>query len=302
MKKEVFNEIKDKLTQRKLIDEYLLCKYIYEIISMEDIEDYISNASITHNKDSLYNMSTLDLSICIDDILYKRENEKIPDSQDMISKTQMRTKRVRDINNINIYNIISVHHEISHAMQNSLFDLTPYEFEELDDFSKWRLALIEKNMQIGFASNRIYNGFYYDEYHDYFFGEYDADINAYLQTLRFFELLDVKEINKNIQVLNALIARQILYLYRDINNMKKRSSFNLNFLYLYNLIMKIAKEKGIEVPHEDYSVYRGIPKPEDQLDRLRLGFSLSKDTYEYLDMVAKNRHKTLNLFDDIKNI
>lgn len=302
MKKEVFNEIKDKLTQRKLIDEYLLCKYIYEIISMEDIEDYISNASITHNKDSLYNMSTLDLSICINDILYKRENEKIPDSQDMISKTQMRTKRVRDINNINIYNIISVHHEISHAMQNSLFDLTACPFEKLDDFSKWRLALIEKNMQIGFASTRIYNGFYYDEYHDYFFGEYDADINAYLQTLRFFELLDIKEINKNIQVLNALIARQILYLYKDINNKKKRSSFNLNFLYLYNLIMKIAKEKGIEVPHEDYSVYRGIPKPEDQLDRLRLGFSINKDTYEYLDMVAKNRHKTLNLFDDIRNI
>ena len=50
------------------------------------------------------------------------------------------------------------------------------------------------------------------------------------------------------------------------------------------------------------NIYKGIEKPSKEIDRLKLGFQISKDTYKYLTLVSKEKHKTLNLFNDIMNI
>lgn len=99
-----------------------------------------------------------------------------------------------------------------------------------------------------------------------------------------------------------IIAKNLLYLYRDIENKRKLSTPSINFIKLHKHIRKLLKNRNIDNSENFFDEYEGIEKPSSQIERLKLGFQISKDTYEYLTLVSKEKHKTLNLFNDIMNI
>ena len=133
----------------------------------------------------------------------------------------------------------------------------------------------------------------YYKYHDIFFSEYDADINSFINTLNFINSLDIDIIEKNIQKFNILIAKTLLKRYKNI---KSNTPYE-NFMNLYHSIFEYLKiESKYHIKNEDYDF------PSSQIERLKLGFQISKDTYKYLTLVSKEKHKTLNLFNDIMNI
>ena len=99
-----------------------------------------------------------------------------------------------------------------------------------------------------------------------------------------------------------LIAKNLLYLYRDIENKRKFGTPSTNFIKLHNHIRKLLQERNIYNSESFLNIYKGIEKPSKEIDRLKLGFQISKDTYKYLTLVSKEKHKTLNLFNDIMNI
>ena len=67
-----------------------------------------------------------------------------------------------------------------------------------------------------------------------------------------------------------------------------------SFFFIFYNYLKI--ESKYHIKNEDYDF------PSSQIERLKLGVDISEDTYEYLTLVSKNKHKTLNLFNDIMNI
>ena len=100
-------------------------------------------------------------------------------------------------------------------------------------------------------------------------------------------------IEKNIQKFNILIAKTLLKRYKNI---KSNTPYE-NFMNLYHSIFEYLKiESKYHIKNEDYDF------PSSQIERLKLGVDISEDTYEYLTLVSKNKHKTLNLFNDIMNL
>ena len=140
----------------------------------------------------------------------------------------------------------------------------------------------------------------YDKYHDFFFSEYDADINSFINTLNFINGLNIDEINANIEKFNMLIAQTILRRYKNVHNKRKFSTPYENFLDLYNYINRNLKISASLTKYIDE--FKEFSIPSSQIERLKLGLDLDFYTYEYLTLVSKKKHKTLNLFNDIMNL
>ena len=62
-----------------------------------------------------------------------------------------------------------------------------------------------------------------------------------------------------------------------------------------------AIENNTLIEDEVYLDYIG-KRLEEELEKLKYGLSIKKETYEYINMVSKNKIKTLNLFDQIKKL
>lgn len=299
MDKKNLEEIKKCILNKDYIIDEMYIEYIMSEVIDRDLTEYIKKVEFNDKKINSFNNLEKLITINHNYILQKGE---IPDLANIISNREKKTGKLKNKNSYNLYNFFVINHEIEHASQvKLLYSIDPIEhLNELYTF--WRFLLLIREILLEDNSITYLKDMPYSVYHDYFISEYDANINSYINTLNFFNSLDIKEINKNIEKFNMIIAKNLLYLYRDIENKRKFSTPSENFIKLHNHIRKLLKNRNIDNPENFFDIYRGIEKPSLQIERLKLGFQISKDTYDYLTLVSKEKHKTLNLFNDIMNL
>lgn len=302
MDKKNLEEIKKCILNKDYITNEMYIDYIISEVINRDLIEYIKEVEFDDDKICEFNNQEKLITINPNEILYENGIKGIPDLVNVISRKEQRTGKLKDKNNYNLYNYFIINHEIEHANQVKLLNrLNPKEHLN-EPYIFWRFLLLIKEVLLENNSIIYLKDMPYKVYHDYYISEYDANINSYINTLNFFNSLDIKEINKNIEKFNMIIAKNLLYLYRDIENKRKLSTPSKNFIKLHNHVRRLLESRNIYNPENFFDIYRGIEKPSLQIERLKLDFQISKDTYEYLTLVSKEKHKTLNLFNDIMNL
>ena len=302
MDKKNLEEIKKCILNKDYITNEMYIDYIISEVINRDLIEYIKEVEFDDDKICEFNNQEKLITINPNEILYENGIKGIPDLVNVISRKEQRTGKLKDKNNYNLYNYFIINHEIEHANQVKLLNrLNPKEHLN-EPYIFWRFLLLIKEVLLENNSIIYLKDMPYKVYHDYYISEYDANINSYINTLNFLNNLDIKEINKNIEKFNMIIAKNLLYLYRDIENKRKLSTPSKNFIKLHNHVRRLLESRNIYNPENFFDIYRGIEKPSLQIERLKLGFQISKDTYEYLTLVSKEKHKTLNLFNDIMNL
>lgn len=302
MDKKNLEEIKKCILNKDYITNEMYIDYIISEVINRDLIEYIKEVEFDDDKICEFNNQEKLITINPNEILYENGIKGIPDLVNVISRKEQRTGKLKDKNNYNLYNYFIINHEIEHANQVKLLNrLNPKEHLN-EPYIFWRFLLLIKEVLLENNYIIYLKDMPYKVYHDYYISEYDANINSYINTLNFFNSLDIKEINKNIEKFNMIIAKNLLYLYRDIENKRKLSTPSKNFIKLHNHVRRLLESRNIYNPENFFDIYRGIEKPSLQIERLKLGFQISKDTYEYLTLVSKEKHKTLNLFNDIMNL
>lgn len=156
---------------------------------------------------------------------------------------------------------------------------------------------------------KYFNSKYYNMFHEEFFSEYDANINAYMMTLLLLNGINLKKLDRLIKKFNMIIAKNILSLYRNIFNKNELSTSSLNTIKLFNMLKHKIKEMN-EKEYEEisnfekhaYDSIRILSKPKNQFDRLELGLSLNNKTLKYIHSISTGNKKTKDLFSDIKNM
>ena len=302
MDKKLLEEIKRCILNKDYIIDEMYIEYIMSEVIDRDLTEYIKEVEFDDDKICEFNNQEKLITINPNEILYENGIKGIPDLVNVISRKEQRTGKLKDKNNYNLYNYFIINHEIEHANQVKLLNTLDPDEHLNEPYVIWRYLLLVKDILLENNSIIYFNDMPYNTYHDYYISEYDANINSYINTLNFINSLDLKEINKNIEKFNMIIAKNLLYLYRDIENKRKFSPPSKNFIKLHNHIRKLLKNRNIYNPENFFDIYKGIEKPSSQIERLKLGFQISKDTYKYLTLVSKEKHKTLNLFNDIMNI
>lgn len=302
MDKKNLEEIKKCILNKDYITNEMYIDYIISEVINRDLIEYIKEVEFDDDKICEFNNQEKLITINPNEILYENGIKGIPDLVNVISRKEQRTGKLKDKNNYNLYNYFIINHEIEHANQVKLLNrLNPKEHLN-EPYIFWRFLLLIKEVLLENNSIIYLKDMPYKVYHDYYISEYDANINSYINTLNFLNNLDLREINTNIEKFNTIIAKNLLYLYRDIENKKKLSTPSKNFIKLHNHVRRLLESRNIYNPENFFDIYRGIEKPSLQIERLKLGFQISKDTYEYLTLVSKEKHKTLNLFNDIMNL
>lgn len=302
MDKKNLEEIKKCILNKDYITDEMYIDYIINEVINRDLIEYIKEVEFDDDKICSFNNEEKLITINPNEILYENRMKGIPDLANIINKREQKTGKLKDKNNYNLYNFFIINHEIEHANQVKLLNrLNPKEHLN-EPYIFWRFLLLIKEVLLENNSIIYLKDMPYKVYHDYYISEYDANINSYINTLNFFNSLDIKEINKNIEKFNMIIAKNLLYLYRDIENKRKLSTPSKNFIKLHNHVRRLLESRNIYNPENFFDIYRGIEKPSLQIERLKLGFQISKDTYEYLTLVSKEKYKTLNLFNDIMNL
>lgn len=302
MDKKNLEEIKKCILNKDYITDEMYIDYIINEVINRDLIEYIKEVEFDDDKICEFNNQEKLITINPNEILYENGIKGIPDLVNVISRKEQRTGKLKDKNNYNLYNYFVINHEIEHASQVKLLNTLDPDEHLNEPYVIWRYLLLLKDILLENNSIIYFNDMPYNTYHDYYISEYDANINSYINALNFINSLDLKEINKNIEKFNMIIAKNLLYLYRDIENKRKFSPPSKNFIKLHNHIRKLLKNRNIYNPENFFDIYKGIEKPSSQIERLKLGFQISKDTYKYLTLVSKNKHKTLNLFNDIMNL
>ena len=301
MDKKNLEEIKKCILNKDYITNEMYIDYIISEVINRDLIEYIKEVEFDDDKICEFNNQEKLITINPNEILYENGIKGIPDLVNVISRKEQRTGKLKDKNNYNLYNYFIINHEIEHANQVKLLNrLNPKEHLN-EPYIFWRFLLLIKEVLLENNSIIYLKDMPYKVYHDYYISEYDANINSYINTLNFLNNLDLREINKNIEKFNTIIAKNLLYLYRDIENKRKLSTPSKNFIKLHNHVRRLLESRNIYNPENFFDIYRGIEKPSLQIERLKLGFQISKDTYDYLTLVSKEKHKTLNLFNDIMN-
>lgn len=302
MDKKNLEEIKKCILNKDYITDEMYIDYIINEVINRDLIEYIKEVEFDDDKICEFNNQEKLITINPNEILYENGIKGIPDLVNVISRKEQRTGKLKDKNNYNLYNYFIINHEIEHASQVKLLNrLNPKEHLN-EPYIFWRFLLLIKEVLLENNSIIYLKDMPYKVYHDYYISEYDANINSYINTLNFLNNLDLREINTNIEKFNTIIAKNLLYLYRDIENKRKLSTPSKNFIKLHNHVRRLLESRNIYNPENFFDIYRGIEKPSSQIERLKLGFQISKDTYKYLTLVSKEKHKTLNLFNDIMNI
>lgn len=302
MDKKNLEEIKKCILNKDYITDEMYIDYIISEVINRDLIEYIKEVEFDDDKICEFNNQEKLITINPNEILYENGIKGIPDLVNVISRKEQRTGKLKDKNNYNLYNYFIINHEIEHTNQVKLLNrLNPKEHLN-EPYIFWRFLLLIKEVLLENNSIIYLKDMPYKVYHDYYISEYDANINSYINTLNFLNNLDLREINTNIEKFNTIIAKNLLYLYRDIENKRKLSTPSKNFIKLHNHVRRLLESRNIYNPENFFDIYRGIEKPSLQIERLKLGFQISKDTYEYLTLVSKEKHKTLNLFNDIMNL
>lgn len=299
MDKKNLEEIKKCILNKDYIIDEMYIEYIMSEVIDRDLTEYIKKVEFNDKKINSFNNLEKLITINHNYILQKGE---IPDLANIISNREKKTGKLKNKNSYNLYNFFVINHEIEHASQvKLLYSIDPIEHLN-EPYTFWRFLLLIREILLEDNSITYLKDMPYKVYHDYYISEYDANINSYINTLNFLNNLDLREINTNIEKFNTIIAKNLLYLYRDIENKRKLSTPSKNFIKLHNHVRRLLESRNIYNPENFFDIYRGIEKPSLQIEKLKLGFQISKDTYEYLTLVSKEKHKTLNLFNDIMNL
>ena len=277
--------IKENFINKEFIDDTIFLEYIKEEIIKRNLENYIENIIFNKDDENEYSVQDKRITINLDYILFKSSNI----IENMITKKEQNNGIIKDMNNVNFYNLYVINHELEHANQTKFV----LDSKLNSKYLNFKYSLLVKDLLLVDNIFTFLNKNTYYKYHDIFFSEYDADINSFINTLNFINSLDIDIIEKNIQKFNILIAKTLLKRYKNI---KSNTPYE-NFMNLYHSIFEYLKiESKYHINYENYDF------PSSQIERLKLGVDISKDTYKYLTLVSKNKHKTLNLFNDIMNI
>ncbi len=298
---DVYNDIKKCFIDREFISSRILLKFIKQKIHEYSLEDYIDTVKISNNCESSFNTEKNYLNLNPNEILYESKNKKIPNIMDIINKKEKKTGIINNPNCVNIYNLYASRHELEHVIQQKIAYNVFFKTDENNHFNTWKLLLIIKDLITSYYDNIYFKDYFYNKYHDYLFLEYSSNIESYLETIYLVNSFNISDVKDILVLFNNIVAKNLIYLYRDIENNKKLSTPSKNALKLNKHLLKLLKESNIKITTTNLSIYKGIDTPKYQLDRLRLGLSINSTTYNYINKVAASKTKTLNLFDDIRS-
>ena len=277
--------MKENFINKEFIDDTIFLEYIKEEIIKRNLKNYIENIIFDKDGENEYSVQNKRITINLNDILFKSSNI----IENMITKKEQNNGIIKDMNNVNIYNLYVINHELEHVNQTKFL----LDSKLNSKYLNFKYSLLVKDLLLVDNIFTFLNKNTYYKYHDIFFSEYDADINSFINTLNFINSLDIDIIEKNIQKFNILIAKTLLKRYKNI---KSNTPYE-NFMNLYHSIFEYLNiESKYHIKNEDNDF------PSSQIERLKLGVDISQDTYEYLTLISKNKHKTLNLFNDIMNL
>lgn len=300
---DVINKLREYFNDNCFIDDDILKQYITELIYQEQVQDYVTNVSINYDEGSGYNNISHEIIINPIELLAKmpKLDFEVITMDKLITDIERKMKVVLNVNKINIHNIFQSNHELTHAFQNIIYDEGSIE--------DWYTGLLSKCLILMSIDEKYFDCKYYNMFHEEFFSEYDANINSYIMTLSLLNGINLKKLDKLIEKFNMIIAKNILSLYRNIFNKNELSTPSLNTVRLFNMLKEQIRkldpeeyEKIYSYEKHAYDSIRHLPKPKDQFSRLELGLSLKRETLTYIYNISNGNKKTLNLFDDIKNI
>ena len=286
-------EIIEALKNNTLIEDEIYLDYIGERLEEEDLTDHINGTVFTTDDNSGYVQQEGILYFNPDIITWDNTNKKVPSLDSLISKREKRKRLLKEANTSNLYNLFVINHEIRHIMQDKIM--------VSKEKSILRALFIKDTISLLLNDNAFKN-FYYEKYHDRFFLEYDANITSYIKTLDILNNLDLDNLNDLLIKTNKIIADHLIYCYSDIDNTKKTSTPIKNMYRLYNHITNKCEEHDINLDiNINYGTFKKGDKPKEEIEKLKYGLAIKKETYDYLKQISKGKVKTLNLFEQIKN-
>ena len=286
-----YGQIKENLKKNILIDDNTLLEYINTRISEENVKDLLLCINITNYGESCYNPNDNQLCINTEEFYLENIDDNIPDLLKLIPKKDKDSFKLENPNLGNIYNLYTINHEINHLVQKK---------EVLNSNNTLEKYLFLHGKIEEFIDDRFFKSFYYYKYHDRFYNEYNANINAYEEVISLLKAYNLKTIEKDLIKANKIISKHILYLYSDLDENNKYSTPLKNSLKIYKHLLETSKKHNVEFDLDINIInYIKNEKPTREIDKLLLGFSINKDTHNYLKRVSSGKIKTLNLFDDI---
>ena len=130
--------------------------------------------------------------------------------------------------------------------------------------------------------------------------EYNANIEAYFEVIALLNAYKLENLNDDLVKLNNIAAKHIIYLYSDINKKGEYSTPVRNSLKLYKHLLETCLEHDVEIDVEKNIILTmEKEQPEDELNRILLGYSLSTENYYKIKDISKGKIKTLNLFGNL---
>lgn len=300
----IYTIIKEHMINGKLLSNKDLSNYVLRLSVEKELDEYIERLNFNMAKNA-YNSA--DKRLLLNPYGIFKKSNKCPLYSNSIKKIDENYSAHIGINNcLNIYRLLAVNHETTHAEQIKIMTKKLSDFEE-DDFNLLRYILIITSQIAGFYDEKYFGNYAYKNFHDYFFFEYDAWITSYLEVISLMNSFNLDELHNQIVIINELFASYIHFAYKSIKDLEKSSTPRKNSVKIFYRILKQMEENNISLDDDNTKIINECEKinfkiPSDQLESLRLGLPLSESVHSYIDDIAFKRKKTLNLFSDIRSI
>lgn len=293
----VYDKLKAFFRKNIFFDEDIYGEYILRKIDEEELLGIIKTINLNDDCFCGFNIENATLNFNRYEIFTYTKNQL---RNTIFSSNDIKKGIIKVPNELNYFNLFEINHELEHAKQLKTI-LNDDNYDDLYYF--WYLELLKKDIFTYYYDEKHQNGELYSKFHDYFYSEYSADIESEIEVLALINSFNNKNLNKMLYKINLMIARRLLDLYTDIDERDKYSTPFSNSIKLYKAMLQIMKFKNYDhfktIP---LSELKKIDKPKYELDRLRLGLSISSKTMNHINNVATNKDKTLNLYNDIRNI
>lgn len=293
----IYNKMEQFFINNELFDLEIYEQYILKRLDEEDLFNIIGTINISDDTVCGFNGVTSTLSFNRYEIFYFSQKQL----KNCIFKYEdIKNNIIKNPNELNYFNLFEINHELEHAKQLSTL-LYPVESNDL--FYFWYRQMLFKDQFTSYHDDEYLNSELYINFHDNFFSEYSADIESELETIALINSFNNKELNKLLYKINKVTAKRLLELYTDIDDEDKYSTPLNNALKLYKAMLKIIKNNDYpHFPTAPLSELKKIDRPNDTIDRLRLGLALNSKTMNHINNVANGKDKTLNLYNDIRNL
>ena len=105
--------MKENFINKEFIDDTIFLEYIKEEIIKRNLKNYIENIIFDKDGENEYSVQDKRITINLDDILFKSSNI----IENMITKKEQNNGIIKDMNNVNIYNLYVINHELEHVNQ-----------------------------------------------------------------------------------------------------------------------------------------------------------------------------------------